>query len=132
MTSNITWPNGVTLDTSQKLVYWIDAYQDTISSVDYNGNNRRLIFEDTSLFLSQFHGFDLDINGDDVYFTDWRGNAIYQVRISSGAVVRNISVPTTQSIKGAMGLRVIDSRKQQTGWYIFGEVFCIVLKSTVN
>jgi sugar lactone lactonase YvrE len=115
VTSNITWPNGVTLDTSQKLVYWIDAYQDTISSVDYNGNNRRLIFEDTSLFLSQFHGFDLDINGDDVYFTDWRGNAIYQVRISSGAVVRNISVPTTESIKGAMGLRVIDRSKQQRG-----------------
>ena len=112
---NITWPNGVTLDTTQKLVYWIDASHDTISSIDYNGNNRRLIFEDTSLFLSQYHGFDLDIAGDYLYFTDWLANAIYEVKISSGAIVRNVSVPTTNYIKGAMGLRVINSAKQQAG-----------------
>ena len=115
VTSNITWPNGVTLDTTQRLVYWIDAYHDTVSSVDYDGNNRRLIFEDTSLFLSRFHGFDLDISGDDLYFTDWLANAIYEVQISTGTLVRTMSVPTTRSIKGAMGLRVIDSTKQSTG-----------------
>jgi sugar lactone lactonase YvrE len=112
---NITWPNGVTLDTSQKLVYWIDANHDTINSVDYDGNQRKLIFEDTSLALSQFHGFDLDITGDSVYFTDWLQNAMVEVKISSGVVVRNISIPTTNAIKGAMGLRVVDSSKQQSG-----------------
>jgi low density lipoprotein receptor-related protein 5/6 len=112
---NITWPNGVTLDTNQELVYWIDAYHDTISSVDYSGNKRRLIFEDTSLALSKFHGFDLDIAGDSIYFTDWLNNAIYDVNISSGVILRNFSVPTTNAIKGAMGLRVIDSSKQQAG-----------------
>ena len=115
VTSNITWPNGVTLDTTQRLVYWIDASHDTISSVDYDGNNRRLIFEDTSLSLSKFHGFDLDINGDYLYFTDWLANAIYEVKISTGAIIRNISVPTTNSIKGAMGLRIIDRNKQLFG-----------------
>ena len=111
----ITWPNGVTLDTNQEVVYWIDAYHDTISSVDYSGNNRKLIFEDTSLALSKFHGFDLDITGDSIYFTDWLANAIYEVKISSGVIVRTISVPTTNAIKGAMGLRVVHSSKQQAG-----------------
>ena len=115
MTKNITWPNGVTLDTTQRLVYWIDAYHDTVSSVDYDGNNRRLIFEDTSLFLSRFHGFDLDISGDNLYFTDWLANAICEVQISTGTLVRTMSVPTTRSIEGAMGLRVIHSAKQSTG-----------------
>jgi sugar lactone lactonase YvrE len=112
---NITWPNGVTLDISQKLVYWIDANHDTINSVDYDGNQRKLIHEDTSLALSQFHGFDLDITGDSVYFTDWLRNAMVEVKISSGVVVRNISIPTTNAVKGAMGLRVVDSSKQQSG-----------------
>ena len=112
---NITLPYGVTLDTTQKLVYWIDASHDTISSIDYNGNKRRLIFQDTSLVLSQYHGFDLDIAGDYLYFTDWLANAIYKVKISSGTIVRNVSVPTTRNIKGAMGLRVIDSAKQKPG-----------------
>jgi sugar lactone lactonase YvrE len=112
---NITWPNGVTLDTNQKVVYWIDAYHDTISSVDYSGNKRKLIFEDTSLALSKFHGFDLDNTGDSIYFTDWLANAIYVVKISSGVIVQTIPVPTTNAIKGAMRLRVVDSSKQQAG-----------------
>ena len=111
----ITWPNGVTLDINQKVVYWIDAYHDTINSVDYSGNNRKLIFEDTSLALSKFHGFDLDNTGDSTYFTDWLANAIYVVKISSGVIVQTISVPTTNAIKGAMRLRVVDSSKQQAG-----------------
>jgi hypothetical protein len=83
--------------------------------MDYSGNRRRVIFDDTSLALSKFHGFDLDISGDSIYFTEWLANAIYEVDISSGVIVRNISVPTTNAIKGAMGLRVIDSSKQQAG-----------------
>ncbi|XP_028410904.1 uncharacterized protein LOC114533564 isoform X4 [Dendronephthya gigantea] len=110
---NITWPNGVTLDTSARLVYWIDAYHDKISSIDYDGNNRRIIFEDKSLALSQFHGFDLDITGDSIYYTDWLTNSINGININTGVMFVNITVPTTNWIKGAMGLRVIDSSKQK-------------------
>lgn len=119
MKDNITWPNGVTLDPKQTLVYWIDAFHDTISSVDYNGNNRKLIFEDTSLGLSQYHGFDLDFSGDSMYFTNWNKSAIYEVRISSIALLKRISVPTTNAIQGVMGLRVVDSSKQENGVYSF-------------
>lgn len=119
MKDNITWPNGVTLDHTQTLVYWIDAFHDTISSVDYNGNNRKLIFEDTSLGLSQYHGFDLDFSGDSMYFTNWNKSAIYEVRISSIALLKRISVPTTNAIQGVMGLRVVDSSKQENGVYSF-------------
>ena len=112
---NITWPNGVTLDTGAKLVYWIDASHDTINSVDYNGKNRKIIFKDSSLFLSKFHGFDLDITGDSIYYTDWLTNSIHGINKNTGVTFKTISVPTSKSIKGAMGLRVIDSSKQQSG-----------------
>ena len=115
MKESITHPNGVTLDTVAKIVYWIDGTYDKISSIDYNGNNRKIIFEDSSLFLSQFHGFDLDITGDSIYYTDWLTNSIHGINKNTGVTLRTISVPTSKSIKGAMGLRVIDSSKQQSG-----------------
>lgn len=112
---NITWPNGVALDSGAQLVYWLDASHDTISSIDYNGNNRKIIFDDSALLLSDFHGFDLDITADSIYFTDWLTNSIDGVNKNTGARFKTISVPTSRSIKGVMGLRVIDSSKQQSG-----------------
>ena len=117
VTNNIRWPNGVTLDTSQRLVYWIDGHTDEVSSVDYDGNNRRLIFEYSSLPSQNgiVLGYDLDISGDYLYFSAWYTNAIYEVKISTGTLMRNISVPTIHSDKGVMGLRVIHRAKQQAG-----------------
>ena len=117
VTNNITWPSGITIDTSQRLVYWTDGRRNEVSSVDYDGNNRRLIFEYSFLRFHNVYvfGFDLDISGDYLYFSEWYTNAIYEVKISSGTLVRNISVPTIHSNRGVMGLRVIHSAKQQAG-----------------
>ena len=115
MKENITWPSGVTLDTVAQIVYWLDGKYDTINFLDYNGNNRKIIFKDSSLPLSQFHGFDLDITGDSIYFTDWATNSINGINKNTGIRFKTISVPTSRSIKGAIGIRVIDSSKQQSG-----------------
>ena len=112
---NITWPGGVILDTVAQLVYWIDGRYDTISSIDYNGNNRKTIFDDSPPYVLEFHGFDLDIAGNFIYFTDWSKNSIDKINKNTGVRIKTISVPTSRSIKGAMGLRVIDSSKQPSG-----------------
>ena len=115
--NNTKWPGGVSLDTRQRLVYWIDGYHDVISCTDYDGRNRRSIFEYNSLSVQSKHvfGFDLDISGDYVYFSAWDTNAIYEVSIRSGILERNISVPTIRSNRGVMGLRVIHRAKQPAG-----------------
>ena len=110
--NNTKWPSGVSLDTRQRLVYWINGYHKVISCVDYDGKNRRLIIEYSSL-SSKLFAFDLDISGDYVYFSEWYTNAIYELEISSGDFARNASVPTIRSTLGVMGLRVIG--KQQAG-----------------
>ena len=118
VTNNITYPYTFTLDTSQRLVYWTEEYlNEVISSVDYYGNNRRLIFEYSSLPFHYFHvaALELDISGDHLYFSESHTNAIYEVKVSSGALVRNISVPDFHYIWWGMGLRVIHSAKQQAG-----------------
>lgn len=37
------WPNGLTIDYSQRRLYWIDARFDSIHSTDYNGEDHHLV-----------------------------------------------------------------------------------------
>lgn len=38
----VRWPVGLTLDRVGKRLYWSDQHKQTIESVDFNGNNRRI------------------------------------------------------------------------------------------
>ena len=43
VTSIIQRPNGIELDRGNKRIFWVDSGTDRVESVDYNGNNRKLI-----------------------------------------------------------------------------------------
>lgn len=43
VSSKIYWPNGLSIDYPNKLLYFVDAYLDYIDFCDYNGNNRRQV-----------------------------------------------------------------------------------------
>lgn len=43
ISSKIYWPNGLSIDYPNKLLYFADAYLDYIDFCDYNGNNRRQV-----------------------------------------------------------------------------------------
>ncbi|CAB1347080.1 unnamed protein product, partial [Coregonus sp. 'balchen'] len=47
-------PTAVALDLAKKLVYWADAYLDYIEVMDYNGNNRHAVIQDSQ--VSYIHG----------------------------------------------------------------------------
>lgn len=40
VTSNMLWPNGLTLDHSTSTMYWCDAYYDHIEKIHLNGTGR--------------------------------------------------------------------------------------------
>ena len=83
VTSNIKWPNGIELDRWNKRIYWVDAAVDRIESVDYNGNNRKLLGP-----ISNFHGFGVTIIPPFLFFTDWASNGqIHQVDAMTGYFV---------------------------------------------
>ena len=42
ISSNLTWPNGLVIDYSTDLLYWVDAGMHTIEYADLNGNNRKV------------------------------------------------------------------------------------------
>lgn len=43
ISTDIVWPNGLTLDLIQKKMYWIDAKLDSIEVADFHGGNRQII-----------------------------------------------------------------------------------------
>lgn len=49
VTSNMLWPNGLTLDHSSSVMYWCDAYFDHIEKIYLNGSHRTV-----SKWVSQF------------------------------------------------------------------------------
>lgn len=44
VTSNMLWPNGLTLDHSSSTMYWCDAYYDHIEKIHLNGTGRMVSF----------------------------------------------------------------------------------------
>ena len=71
----LLYPNGLTIDYVNQRLYWIDAYHDTINSVDYNGGQKTKIFEG-----NLYHGFDLDYINGAIYWSDWLWNNIFGFR----------------------------------------------------
>ena len=56
VTTGLYYPNGIELDTGNKRIFWVDAGHDRVESVDYNGNNRKLLYQ-----LSGLHPFGLTL-----------------------------------------------------------------------
>lgn len=39
----IFWPNGLTIDTERRVIYWADAKLSYIASVDFDGHRRKKV-----------------------------------------------------------------------------------------
>jgi len=107
VTSNLHWPNGIELDKGNKRVFWVDAGHDRVESVDYNGNNRKLLYQ-----LSGLHPFGLAFIPPFLFFTDWlAAEDIYQLDATTGSVIRSYSLNGGQP----MGIVAYDASRQSTG-----------------
>ena len=95
VTENVGWPNGITIDYSMEIVYWIDARYDYIDSINYNGTQRRTVIKGKD-FVS--HPFAVTIFEDYIYFTDWVKKGIVKVHKQKGSedysiILGNLSRP---------------------------------------
>ena len=71
--SDLTWPNGITIDYDRQLIYWVDAgnFTRAIEYCDFDGNGRTVLI--TEMLI---HPFGITLYKDHIYWTDWGTNKV--------------------------------------------------------
>jgi low density lipoprotein receptor-related protein 5/6 len=66
--TDLAWPNGLTLDYENKLLYWMEAKLRYIAVVDWDGRNRRTLFHEENVLQLPFA---ISVHQSELYWTDW-------------------------------------------------------------
>ena len=102
--TGLIWPNGLTLDHSAQVLYWIDANHDRIESSFVNGTNRVVV---TTSGVSR--PFGITLLGDTLYFTDRR--SLRSVAKTGGGTYQTVK----DVCENAFGIEVIAEERQPLG-----------------
>ena len=107
VTTDLFWPNGIDLDEGNKRIFWVDAGTDKVESVDYNGKDRKLLFQMIGL-----HPFAVALIPPFIFFTDWNTyKEFHQLDATTGEVLRSYSINGGRP----MGIVPYDSTRQSPG-----------------
>ncbi|XP_013411103.1 prolow-density lipoprotein receptor-related protein 1 [Lingula anatina] len=86
VTTNLSWPNAMTIDYITETIFWADARLDYIAMADLDGKNIRLIINGELP-----HIFALTTFEDLIYWTDWEKMSVYSANKFSGANMTNVT-----------------------------------------
>uniref|UniRef100_A0A3Q2CY79 Low density lipoprotein receptor-related protein 1Ab n=1 Tax=Cyprinodon variegatus TaxID=28743 RepID=A0A3Q2CY79_CYPVA len=100
----VLWPNGLSLDIPQGILYWVDAYYDRIEMVYLNTTERMVVYEGQELN----HAFGLCHYKQFLFWNEYRGGSIYKLDQVTKTVtlLRNERPPIFE-------IRVYDAHQQQ-------------------
>uniref|UniRef100_A0A8D1CWI3 Low-density lipoprotein receptor-related protein 2 n=1 Tax=Sus scrofa TaxID=9823 RepID=A0A8D1CWI3_PIG len=90
ISSKIKWPNGITIDYTNDLLYWTDAHLGYIEYSDLEGSHRHTVYETGTLS----HPFAVTIFEDTIYWTDWNTKTVEKGNKYNGSN-REVLVNTT-------------------------------------
>ena len=99
---------GMTLDRRRKLIFWLSKWN-SIESIDYNGHNRRIVFQRGGV---DFQGITF-ISSDLFTINHWSSEIVYRLNPSDGKVKSNVTV--TSYWRGFYDLVAYDSSLQLPG-----------------
>ncbi|XP_029548487.1 low-density lipoprotein receptor-related protein 1 [Salmo trutta] len=100
----VLWPNGLSLDIPQGILYWVDAYYDRIEMVYLNNTDRKTIYEGQELN----HAFGLCHYKHFLFWNEYRSGSIYKLDqvTKTVSLLRNERPPIFE-------IRMYDAQQQQ-------------------
>ncbi|TMS19458.1 Low-density lipoprotein receptor-related protein 1 [Larimichthys crocea] len=100
----VLWPNGLSLDIPQGILYWVDAYYDRIEMVYVNSSERKTVYEGQELN----HAFGLCHYKHFLFWNEYRSGSIYKLDTTTGVatLLRNERPPIFE-------IRMYDAQQQQ-------------------
>nr|XP_061813958.1 low-density lipoprotein receptor-related protein 1-like [Nerophis lumbriciformis] len=100
----VLWPNGLSLDIPQGILYWVDAYYDRIEMVYLNTTERKTVYEGQELN----HAFGLCHYKHFLFWNEYRSGSIYKLdtTTSTATLLRNERPPIFE-------IRMYDAQQQQ-------------------
>ncbi|KAL0269033.1 UNVERIFIED_CONTAM: hypothetical protein PYX00_010774 [Menopon gallinae] len=91
---DIFWPNGLTVDYKNEVIYWVDGKLKFIAMIDYDGRNRRKV-----LTTDMVYPYGITFFENKFYWSDWKTASIYELdrNISNSqpkSVIQSKYIPT--------------------------------------
>ncbi|KAK2173115.1 hypothetical protein NP493_903g01036 [Ridgeia piscesae] len=74
--SSPSWPNGLTLDTFGKRLYWCDGKHGTIESTTLDGSDRKVL-----ITTPGSHFFGIVFMAPKLYYTDWKSRHVSYINV---------------------------------------------------
>ena len=102
--TNLAWPNALTIDYDTQTLYWVDAQLNKIERSKVDGSNRLLLTTNSIL-----HPFGLTYHDGYLYWSDWQTDQITRTPVSSPD---NVTVIVSALDTEPMGLEVVATSRQ--------------------
>ena len=107
VTTHLYLPSGIELDKGNKRIFWVDAGYGRVETIDYDGNNRKTLFQHDGLHL-----FGVALIAPFLFFIDWSTHyEAHKIDATTGKVLRSYSIRGERS----MGIVAYDSARQPSG-----------------
>ncbi len=108
LTSQLGWPNALTIDYKDQRLYWMGAHGDTIESLNVDGTGHVVVTTE----FSHNHPFDSTFYQGRLYWTALSYDAVFTVHSTlPDNVTQVVSVP----LYDPLGIHVIASSRQPEG-----------------
>lgn len=105
ITTEMQWPNGLTIDYVSDKLFWVDAKLHTIMAANLDGSQITVVL--TSMNYLR-HPFSISVFEDTLYWTDWQTESIHKTNKFNGSNVENVAI----SLFSPMDIHVFHELKQ--------------------
>ena len=106
--TDLTWPNGLTIDYQLQRLYWADAFTDRIEYSSVDGTGREILL--TSAHGLQ-HPFGITISGNQIYWVDVVNGSVYTTHKQAAV---NIVKVYDEFVFAPRAIEAVDPNRQST------------------